>query len=142
MMDRKPDNNKKPDKINIVSAIIACIVLTVLVNTLLSTYSSSMQTQVEYSAFLSLTEAGAVDVVRFESDRLFFTIKESAARDKVLSILNKDSDGQSLFTDSVFQTGRVFYAGTIYDEQLLPMLKEKNVTFYVRVQNRNAIVDF
>lgn len=85
------------------------------------------QSELEYSKFIKLVQEGKVESVEFQSDKLI-----------VKPYKDKLEDGDQKLVNGA----TVFYTGRVGDDELVKLLKEKNVEFYAPIQYNSPIISF
>ena len=166
----KDPNKKGPDmKINIVMLITLGIIMTFVINLTLTHLSSDHSTKVLYSDFIKFIEADAVKELQFTSDTATFKLNPNTDREIVaelfqesietdiknsetigfLNIFHKsepltDEQIQAVKEESInkfLDENRSFYTGYIYNEALLPLLKEHDVDFERELVQTNMVFE-
>ena len=108
--DNGDKNGNRPKFNSILPIAVLAVIFVLLINFLYSTYAASRMEEIKYNDFLSKLEAGEVQEVEIQSDRLLIQTKEQADK--------PEAEQQILFT------------GRVDDEELIPLLKQYGVTFY------------
>ena len=117
-------NNKPNPRLKGILTLVAwAVVLTVILN-YMSAYSgnaanASTSHEVRYSEFVDMVEKGKVDEVLFKDDTIYIT--------PVNGYVFTDEEGEK-YTNSE-ESKVLLYTAELYDEALLPLLREKNVDF-------------
>ncbi len=153
MDNKKMDNRKKkkPDKSFFRSPlfmfIIASIIATFILNSLLSFATSPMEKEILYSDFLEMVKNGEVSSVTISGEKITIKTKESAEAEQKFNdaILNiKDfSDILVLSKDiELFQKKDiVLYTGYLNDGDLIKILTENDIEFTRPVSESNFLFD-
>jgi cell division protease FtsH len=124
---------------NFPTLIIAGLVLTLVLNMLLTTYSQGSRMEIGYSQFIRLLESGVVEKAQINSDHLVVSLKPNADQAIVNRILNESPGGRQ---NSLFNGKTAYYVGKIEDPELVNRLLKQNVGFYAPIRQRNPILDF
>ncbi|MBQ7566800.1 MAG: ATP-dependent metallopeptidase FtsH/Yme1/Tma family protein, partial [Oscillospiraceae bacterium] len=83
-MNDNNKNKKEPEKKQgrtILLVLLAALILTIVINTVYSSLSNALRTEIEYSTFLDMLESDEIDEVRFHEDRIMILTKEEAAKE-------------------------------------------------------------
>lgn len=119
-MNKKTDNQKFN---YIVPIIIAAIVLTLMLNSIISVYSKSYMKEITYTEFLEKLNSGNIAKVEMESDRI---------------LIQPNYDSETPLSEQY-----IYYTGKVDDPDLIPLLKEKGIDFYgVITEQTSPIVSF
>lgn len=117
--NKEPDNGMpNPKRMNLLLLAVAAI-LTLMVVSYFMSSSEGKKEEISYSQFLTMVEEGKVKSILFESDKIMITPVEE-----------KNQDVQNLtIYELLFKNAATnsYYTGYVEDEQLIPLLKEKNV---------------
>ncbi len=111
-MDKK--NNSSDNKSSyktLIPFLVAALIITVLFNSLISSYKTSLMEEISYDEFISMVQSGQVKTVEIQSDRLMIL------------------PGDELI---------VYYTGLVDDPQLTTVLLNNNVEFYRRTEEQTS----
>jgi len=137
-MNQNNNNKKKPPnpmRNPFLSFLILSLVATVGLNLLLSTLSSSPEKEIYYSEFIQMLEQEQIEEITFTSERIIIQPKEQKKEE--------DEDVFHLFPMLPQKEVKpVYYTGYINDEDLIRILKEKNIRYTRPVVKNNYILDF
>ena len=109
----------------ILPIIIVALVITLLINYVVSSVSSSYQTQISYTEYMDLVVSGEINMVEIHSDR-------------VLILTNEEAEQTS-------STQIIYYTGVQSDmiADMIQVLQYYNVTFYFYVEEEmSPIISF
>ncbi|MDR2630606.1 MAG: ATP-dependent zinc metalloprotease FtsH [Spirochaetaceae bacterium] len=132
------DGQKGPPKNspNIVHFFIVGIVITFILNMVVSTMMTDRKVQIEYGQFIQLVEDGAVKQVRIETDQIALTLKDGANQSRVAQILHGSPENSQVLKSLVYYTGR------LDDPGLTQRLIDNEVAFYKPIVQSNPILSF
>ena len=135
-MDENAKDNRINDSNNSKNNSDSKVFIRILVISLLITFAFNVfsvvmtarsQSELEYSKFIKLVQEGKVESVEFQSDKLI-----------VKPYKDKLQDGDQKLVNGA----TVFYTGRVGDDELVKLLKEKNVEFYAPIQYNSPIISF
>ena len=135
-MDENAKDNRINDSNNSKNNSDSKVFIRILVISLLITFAFNVfsvvmtarsQSELEYSKFIKLVQEGKVESVEFQSDKLI-----------VKPYKDKLEDGDQKLVNGA----TVFYTGRVGDDELVKLLKEKNVEFYAPIQYNSPIISF
>ena len=125
----KPDAKGKPgsDGRLFLTVLAFSLALTLLFNAISDINDSRRHTELDYSEFIKMVEDDKISKVEFRADRLIVTpnSEKLTADDKKLPDFAKE-----------------YSTGYVQDDELVKLLKEKNVEFYSPIQYNSPIVSF
>ncbi|MDR2759060.1 MAG: ATP-dependent zinc metalloprotease FtsH [Spirochaetaceae bacterium] len=132
------DGQKGPPKNNpnIFHFFIIGIVITFVLNMVITNMVSGKKVQIEYGQFIQLVEDGAVKQVRIETDQIALTLRDGADQNRVARILQNNPENSQVFG------GLVYYTGRLDDPGLTQRLIDKGVAFYKPIVQNNPILNF
>ncbi|MDR1642659.1 MAG: ATP-dependent zinc metalloprotease FtsH [Clostridiales bacterium] len=142
-MNDKNKNNMGPKMPpNILYYLAVAILVTMLINSLLSFMNSSgTSKEIKYNEFIQMVQEGKIDTVEIQSDRLIGYPKAAEptepapTQDPLASMFDQS---KAAAADPKLDK---FYTGYIYDEKLLETLNASGVAYSTPVNDRNPIVD-
>ena len=138
--DNQKDPNNKP-KPHIAYFMIAGLIMSLIMNILLSYVASSRKVQIEYGQFIELVESGNVDKVQIEDTQLLISLKPGYDKAAVNSIFDITPANQSEW-DRMLEDSRVYYTGTVDNPELAAFLIRNDVGFYKPITQTNYILSF
>jgi len=145
MNDKRSDEtppSRKPS--GIMSVLLAALILTFLVNILMQTLAGGSIRRIAYSEFLALVQAGYVEAVEVEYDRLIITMYEGY--EPAISEAPPTEVNFNLLSRFIPQTEQAasnqYYTGRVEDPNLVTLLSYHNVRFSASVTNSNPMLDF
>ena len=109
------DDQNKPKLNSALPIIIVAAVIVLLINSLFNSFTASMMEEIKYNEFRDMLEAGQVEEVEIQSDRVLIRSKEQSELD--------ESEQKILFT------------GLVEDDELIPLLEKYNVVYYHVVED-------
>lgn len=120
---RSPNKNGLPNKKELPKYIIAALIITLVINIVISLISQSNHKQIDYSEFLTMVNNKQVESVEIYSDKLVITPKS----DEDASVVNK----------------KLYYTGNLDYPQLVDKLYNADVKFTTPVKNtQSPIIGF
>ncbi|WP_243122256.1 ATP-dependent zinc metalloprotease FtsH [Clostridium thermarum] len=102
---------------SLISYIITALLITLIINTLLSRVSQSSLEEIDYSRFLSMLKNNEIESVEIQSDRLLITPVEDE---------NSPADK------------KIYYTGYLYDPELVNKLESAGVKFSTPVTDKQS----
>lgn len=117
-MDNKNNNNSNNQKKPYLIFALIALFFVICVTSLSSLVESVTNEEKSYDEFIEMVESNQVDKVVIESNLIRFTTKDQA--NQLLAI--------------------TYYTGYLYDEDLLPLLKEHNVQFGAKIESSNSLI--
>ncbi|WP_243154804.1 ATP-dependent zinc metalloprotease FtsH [Clostridium thermarum] len=102
---------------SLISYIITALLITLIINTLLSRVSQSSLEEIDYSRFLSMLKNKEIESVEIQSDRLLITPIEDE---------NSPADK------------KIYYTGYLYDPELVNKLESAGVKFSTPVTDKQS----
>ena len=135
---------------NMFNFLIVGIILTFLLNTVISSFTASSKIIIEYSQFIRLVESGYVGQVQIEADQLLITLRtdaDSANANQILNPVNGQVNNEELqkhmrdFNEQLKQK-QVYCTGLVEDPDLTQRLLDNNVAFFRPIIQYNPIVEF
>ncbi len=133
MQDKKPDRNKKPNKNDrwrgVITLISWALVLTVALN-FFTAYNGNdtnkaSSHEIKYSEFVTLVETGKVESVLFKDDVVYITPIDGYVHTEEA---DREGEEDKTYTQSE-ETPLKLFTAELYDESLLPLLKEHKVEY-------------
>ena len=132
------ENNKKPTNTNkspIIFFIIVSLVLTIGLNYLLSFLTAPPKQEIYYNDFLQMVEAGKVDSVEIQEERIVIYQKDQKKPE--------EETVASLYMSMLYPESRIeYYTGRVDDAGLVDFLKKHGVKFHKTVVERNIFMEF
>ena len=119
--NQKNNNNNNSgggQKKNIMIFVLIAVVFIIAITSISSLVDSMTNIEITYDEFLKMVEDGKVDKVVLDSNVIRFAPEQK--EENVLTV--------------------TYYTGYIYDEELLPLLKEHDVTFTAKIENSNSML--
>ena len=106
---RKNDDNQS--KLNtLIPIAVFAVIFVLLINFLYNSYANSMMEEIKYNEFMEMLENDEISEIEIQSDRILILTKEEAQHE----------EGQQ----------RIYYTGLVNDTELIPLLKDSDITFY------------
>jgi cell division protease FtsH len=130
-----PKNNPNPNP-NIFHFFIIGIVITFVINMVVTNMTADKKVQIEYGQFIQLVEEGAVKQVRIETEQIALTLKDGANQGGAARILRGDPENPQALGSMVYYTGR------LDDPGLTQRLIDQGVAFYKPIVQYNPILNF
>ena len=142
---------KIPFKNPLIIFLIISIAATIGLNMLMTMLSEPDTTEISYSEFISMIEAGEADEVVITSDRVtiygkpdesILEIAQTESSNKLIDMLGVDRD--SVNEQLLERSRKVYYTGYISGDidRLLPLLDEHGIKYSTPVQYNNPILSF
>lgn len=130
------NNGNNPKKQNVVMLIIAAALSLFFVMSIMSFITGSSDKEITYTEFISMVDAGKVESVEIDSDRIYITPKTEApvisGDHNIISELYKYS--------SIYGNDKTYYTGLIEDDQLTQRLLDANVEVKGRVTDSSSVI--
>lgn len=119
-----PPNNRDPRRQPILMFILLSLAAVLITSVIYTGFGRNASRKISYTQFYKLVQQGDVSEVVFDGNRINIKLNENAdfsanAEDKQLQDAYYQSTGQQLEV--------TYYTGYIADEDLVPLLKEKDV---------------
>lgn len=131
-----PSTGNTPKKNNLLNIITVIFLITFLINLIFSNYRSS-DSQIEYSQFISLVEAGSVHQVQIDDDAVRLSLKEDADLAAVEQILYPGGRDTASNRQPAPSAEDIYTAVRIDDPGMVDRLSENGVAFY-KLQTRTS----
>ena len=136
-----------PLKSPLIIFLIISIVATVILNMAISAVSTPTKKQITYDEFIEMIKNNEVDEVVLRSDQLYIYSKVNADEieipeqtDKMIELFGVDKD--EIRKQVAKEARQIFFTGYIYDERLLPLLDEYDITYSTPIEYNNPFVNF
>ena len=140
---KKPAPLKNP----LIVFLLISVAATIILNMAVSMVSSPSRTQLTYNEFIEMVEKDEVDEVSIRSDQLYIYGKANPENTEISPRVNSMINMLGMSEDEVREelskeSRKIYYTGYIYDDRLLPLLDEHNVSYSTPVQYNNPILNF
>ena len=120
-----PNRNQNPKRQPILMFILFSLIAVFITSIIYNGFGSSADQKISYTEFYKLVQAGDVKEVVFDGNRINIKLKETST----FSASDEDKRLQEAYYQSTGQKLEVSYhTGYITDPDLVPLLKEKDVT--------------
>jgi cell division protease FtsH len=148
-MNKNKEPGRSPIRNPLILFLLASICLTVLLNVVVSMFSSPSKTEIAYSDFLNMVQEDKVDEVVIKSDQYTIYAKPEssqnlrdtqAAVERLSGIIGVDLDSVSKQAEK--DARQIYYTGYIHDTRLYDMLDEHNVTYSTPIQYNSPLLSF
>ena len=149
MNDKKPKQPKSPIRNPLIVFLLISVAITIILNMLIGSFSKSESSEIAYSEFLQMAEAGKVDEVIIKSDQIVIyakaedteLYKETAkTADRLSEMLGLDAQ---LIKDQAKKEARpVYYTGYLPDSRLLQKLDDTKVKYSTPIEYNSPILSF
>lgn len=158
---RSSDNNSgkknnKNNKFSIFNFLLIGLILTIIINMIITSISSRAMVQIKYNQFLELLDNNIVESVVLKNDRILIHLKKDSDANKILEIVSKEEDVKNELlekltaknpeVDNVIKEQipmKTYYTGYIQDPKLIDRLENaKGLDYSSDVINKNPILDF
>ncbi|MEG0296929.1 MAG: ATP-dependent zinc metalloprotease FtsH [Clostridium sp.] len=113
----KKNENNSPKKIPVI--VIYLVLAFSMISAFNYTLDKATTKEITYNEFLNYVEEDKIEKIRFTSDTIYLTPKEGAVDEK-----------------------KQLYTGYMYNEELIPFLREKNVSFTKTILKENFLMEF
>lgn len=124
--------NTNPKKPNLMILLAAALITLFLMSTVLKLVSGGGQKEISYTDFMAKVEAGEVEKVEMNSDRIYIYPKEKEAEG--------DANTPPAFSLYGGMNQEIFYTGWVNDDALVPYLLEKGVEVSGEVQDNSGFL--
>jgi len=157
MNDKRPDSppsGRIPG--GIIGVLIVALLLTFFMNLMMQAIFSDTISRIPYSEFLDLVQAGYVERVEVQPDRLLISMQEGyipfSLREQEeayetaaepIGILDRVllEQQRRRTQTSPQETSRQYYTGLVENPELVALLQYHQVEFFAPVQNNNVILN-
>jgi cell division protease FtsH len=143
----KKNTDRTPFKNPIVIFLIVSVAATILLNILISTFSSDPSQEITYTEFLTMINNDEVDTVVIRSDQYIIYGKPQENVSEENAPLFKVMESWGVNTDELKdrlakESRSVYRTGYINDDRLLQLLDDHGITYYTQIPNTNPILGF
>ncbi|MCC8169450.1 MAG: ATP-dependent zinc metalloprotease FtsH [Oscillospiraceae bacterium] len=150
------NEKKTPFKNPLIALLIVSVVLTVIMNMIISSMNTKTEEEITYNEFITMLENDEIDEVVIKSDRLMIYGKVDEESEEVKNIENagkvagglsmqlfgSTGDNSEVIENAKNETRDIYYTGYISDDRLLEMLDEKGVTYGRSLESSSGMLEF
>lgn len=114
------DNQNRPKFNTLLPIILLAVIFVLFINFLYGSYTASMMEEIKYNEFQELLKNDEISEVEIQSDRILIRTKEEAEKDE--------------------SEQKILYTGLVDDEELVPQLTQRGVTFYHEIHDEPSLL--
>ncbi len=132
--DKKPPQN--PFKNPFLTFLMLSVVATIVLNLLLSSFTPSLEKEIDYSDFVNMLEKDEIERVELSSEKIVIYPKAKDKEDKTQGSM------LGFLLPSSEMPVKTYYTGYINDPDLIKLLNEHQIKYTRPVIESNYLLDF